>query len=148
MEPLIIVFTVFDNDLKSTPVGIRTPNLLIRSQALYPVELRVLIPFGIITEMEANSRSIDDFGKGNFLIEFVPENRNTKVYEKVFGLLGLWFDFSSFKWAFGSKPKVEEKCEKISLPNCSPFGGIFRFGFEFESGFFGAKIKRTWGASV
>ena len=27
---------------KSTPVGIRTPNLLIRNQVLYPVELQVL----------------------------------------------------------------------------------------------------------
>ena len=32
---------------KSTPVGIRTPNLLIRSQALYPVELRVLFEAGL-----------------------------------------------------------------------------------------------------
>jgi len=27
--------------IKSAPVGIRTPNLLIRSQVLYPIELRV-----------------------------------------------------------------------------------------------------------
>jgi hypothetical protein len=32
---------IFGKDLQSSaPVGIRTPNLLIRSQMLYPVELR------------------------------------------------------------------------------------------------------------
>ena len=31
------------DDGKSAPVGIRTPNLLIRSQMLYPVELRVQV---------------------------------------------------------------------------------------------------------
>ena len=30
-----------ETGLKSTPAGIRTPNLLIRSQMLYPIELRV-----------------------------------------------------------------------------------------------------------
>jgi hypothetical protein len=29
--------------MRSTPGGIRTPNLLIRSQVLYPVELRALV---------------------------------------------------------------------------------------------------------
>ena len=29
------------SDASGTPVGIRTPNLLIRSQTLYPIELRV-----------------------------------------------------------------------------------------------------------
>ncbi len=32
--------TGFRPVLSSTPVGIRTPNLLIRSQTLYPIELR------------------------------------------------------------------------------------------------------------
>ena len=31
--------------LRNTPVGIRTSNLLIRSQMLYPIELRALFPF-------------------------------------------------------------------------------------------------------
>ena len=36
----IILFT--GGDASGTPVGIRTPNLLIRSQTLYPIELRAL----------------------------------------------------------------------------------------------------------
>lgn len=36
----VILFT--DGDASGTPVGIRTPNLLIRSQTLYPIELRAL----------------------------------------------------------------------------------------------------------
>ena len=35
----IILFA--GSDASGTPVGIRTPNLLIRSQTLYPIELRV-----------------------------------------------------------------------------------------------------------
>jgi hypothetical protein len=35
--------TVCFSGFKSTPVGIRTPNLLIRSQMLYPIELRALV---------------------------------------------------------------------------------------------------------
>ena len=31
--------------MRSTPVGIRTPNLLIRSQMLYPIELQARFPF-------------------------------------------------------------------------------------------------------
>ena len=31
--------------VRSTPVGIRTSNLLIRSQMLYPIELRAHVPF-------------------------------------------------------------------------------------------------------
>lgn len=36
-----IMFLPID-DASGTPVGIRTPNLLIRSQTLYPIELRAL----------------------------------------------------------------------------------------------------------
>ena len=36
----IILFA--GSDASGTPVGIRTPNLLIRSQTLYPIELRAL----------------------------------------------------------------------------------------------------------
>jgi hypothetical protein len=36
-EPLMIET---NRQIKSTPLGIRTPNLLIRSQTLYPIELR------------------------------------------------------------------------------------------------------------
>ena len=36
----VILFT--GGDASGTPVGIRTPNLLIRSQTLYPIELRAL----------------------------------------------------------------------------------------------------------
>ncbi len=37
------MFPIFDVDPKNTPEGSRTPNLLIRSQMLYPIELRVLL---------------------------------------------------------------------------------------------------------
>ena len=40
----IILFA--GSDASGTPVGIRTPNLLIRSQTLYPIELRALICCG------------------------------------------------------------------------------------------------------
>ena len=34
------------------PGGIRTPNLLIRSQLLYPVELQTLVPRGAVSFRE------------------------------------------------------------------------------------------------
>ena len=39
-------FNAIQGYVAGTPVGIRTPNLLIRSQMLYPVELRVQLNAG------------------------------------------------------------------------------------------------------
>ena len=39
-KPPTYIFSLFFNGLSGAPEKIRTPNLLIRSQMLYPVELR------------------------------------------------------------------------------------------------------------
>ena len=48
---------------ESTPVGIRTPNLLIRSQTLYPVELQAHFARQSMAEHWGVKRPTEDFMK-------------------------------------------------------------------------------------
>ena len=57
----------------STPVGIRTPNLLIRSQTLYPVELRAHEQLGKLSFPEEARASIAR--RAGLSIPFLREKR-------------------------------------------------------------------------
>ena len=58
------------------PGGIRTPNLLIRSQLLYPVELQTLLPGGML--------KVTEFG-GTRKLMFDPRDRAGIIWSEVSG---------------------------------------------------------------
>ena len=62
--------------LSSEPEGTRTPNLLVRSQMLYPIKLQVRDADANITKFGKNNRlgKINSYNIGGWLRRFAPRN--------------------------------------------------------------------------
>jgi hypothetical protein len=126
----------------SGPVGIQTPNLLIRSQMLYSVELRALNYF-----RSGKFKRINSFAKRSFLADAV---KNVFLRVKKKSMRKITFLFILFT-AIVTYTQAQEKTKKVYRPDI-PGSFLIDFGFNFglskpqnfNQGFWGSRTLNIY----